>query len=98
MSRKPIQVPEEVKSKIENLKTAMRCKTEYEVIERLISYYEKKDNHLLVDDRVRDQFKGVKQSLFLYEDSQVVDLMLHHYGDSESLSKDSFALYVSMRR
>jgi hypothetical protein len=39
-TRSPIQVPEELKNEVEGLKDELRCKTSYEVIEKLTRHYE----------------------------------------------------------
>lgn len=98
MSRKPIQVPEELKAKVEELKGSFRAKTEYEVIEKLIAYYEKKENHVFLEDSIRDDFKALRNKLMLRDDSQVVELLTHHYEESGALSKETFSLYLSMKR
>lgn len=42
-SRTPIQVPEELKEKVDGLKNIFQSKTHYEVIEKLVTYYEKNE-------------------------------------------------------
>lgn len=97
MSRKPIQVPIETKEKIEQKKEQLRARTEYDAIERLIKYHDQKANHVLLDDEVRDQLLRLQDKLRLYDASDVIKLLLHHYESSNSISKESLDLYLSMR-
>lgn len=96
MSRKPIQVPEELKTKVEELKGQFRARTEYEVIEKLIAYYEKNPFHLLLEESVRNDFKNAKTELRIREDSDFVKLLLHHWKKSENVSKDTLSLLLTM--
>lgn len=99
MSRKPIQVPAEVKERVEGLKNQLRARTEYEVIEKLIGYHDKQRTHLVVEnEEVRDTFRNLKSELQIRNDEDMIKLLLEHYKHSESLSKPVFDLYVKMRR
>lgn len=98
MSRKPIQVPVELKEKIEALKSNFRAKTEYEVIEHLVSYYEKSSNHLYVEkDGVMEFYQSVKSGLKLRSDTDFLRFLLEHYAQSDIVKKELLDLYVQMR-
>lgn len=97
MSRKSIQVPSETKEKIEKKKEQLRARTEYDAIERLIKYHDQEANHVLLDDEVRDRLLNLKDKLRLYNASDVIKLLLHHYESSDAISKESLDLYLSMR-
>lgn len=97
MSRKPIQVPTELKERIERKKERMRIRTEYDVIETLLDYHEQKENHAVLDDEVRDQLDELMNKLHLRERSDLIKLLLHHYQTANGISKESFELYASMR-
>ncbi|MGC5328951.1 hypothetical protein [Brevibacillus sp. SYSU BS000544] len=98
MSRKPIQVPDELKAKVEELKGLMHKKTEYEVIEQLVSYHDRKGTHLVVTGAVREEFKAVKSKLRFRDDEQLVNFLLYHYQNSPTLSKETFDMYINAPR
>jgi hypothetical protein len=52
-TRSPIQVPDELKTKIDSMKERFYAKTHYEVIEKLLSNFEK--NLILNEKRIVDQ-------------------------------------------
>ncbi|USG68552.1 hypothetical protein NDK47_27595 (plasmid) [Brevibacillus ruminantium] len=95
--RKPIQVPEEVKTKVEDLKRQLQARTEYEVIEKLIGYYEKKQCHLHLDEAVKEEFRAAKNQLRIYSDSDFVKFLLHHWSQSKEISKEALNLLLTIR-
>lgn len=97
MARKPIQVPEELKARIEELKEQALVRTEYEVIEKLLAYYDKNSLHLLLEESVKNDFREAKAALRIRNDSDFVKLLLHHWRQSESVSKDTMSLLLNVR-
>ncbi|WP_068612561.1 hypothetical protein [Paenibacillus tuaregi] len=77
--RTPIQVPEELKAKVDDLKEPFRSKTHYEVIEKLIeshnSFVKYKEDQRLKDQREKDRQR--KESVDLGEETKtrLIDFM-----------------------
>ncbi|MEK5061814.1 hypothetical protein BK126_28275 [Paenibacillus sp. FSL H7-0326] len=111
MSRSTIQVPDELKVEIENLKDELKAKTTYGVIESLIQIHKDFLNYkheikmekarleketLEIGQDHKRKFVALKQELNLNENSSALEFLLHHYTTSNRLDKSTFELYRSL--
>lgn len=112
MSRATIQVPDELKVEIENLKDKFNAKTTYGVIESLIQVHKDFQNYkqeikkekvrlekeaLEIGEDHKRKFVALKQELNLNENSSALEFLLHHYTTSNRLDKSTFELYRSLK-
>lgn len=105
MIRSPIQVPEEIKINIEGLKNKFYAKTNYEVIERLIAYYEKNESeklqkkkeeeskHIILDEETKQKYIAFKREMGFVKDRAVFDFLYSHFESSNSIGKETFELF-----
>lgn len=115
MSRKPIQVTEEVKDELDRLQDQFRAKTTYETIEKLVRYYEnnerwkkeertrqeelerkRKATMIYIGEDLKSQYTELANELDLNE-SNALALLLHHYEQSPTLSKETFRFYANLK-
>lgn len=64
--RTPIQVPEELKSNIDDLKGKFHAKTHYEVIEKLVNYYNSNEKQKEADRKQRELDKQKQKQTMVY--------------------------------
>lgn len=65
-ARSPIQVPEELKNRVEELKGKFYAKTNYEVIERLCQYYEQSENQKVIERQKREREEEERRETMVY--------------------------------
>jgi predicted CopG family antitoxin len=94
MSRKPIQVTERVKAEVEFFKDKWNCKSESDVIDTLISYRKKSENHVELSNEVKQQLEVVKREIRASNDEETIKILLHHWANSERIEKSTMRLIL----
>lgn len=93
---KLIKVSEETKEAIEGLKNnKLKASSEGAVVGKLVEYYNK--NHIELTGEVSKQLEDAKSFFKIRNDSDVVKLLLHHFQESNALSKETFKMAANMR-
>lgn len=107
-ARSPIQVPEELKNEIESMKNRMYARTNYEVIDKLIKYYQaneaqkarererQKAEDINLGEDLKKELVQFRDQMRLNSDAAAVTLLLDHFKRSDKLSKETFDLYRSL--
>lgn len=76
-TRTPIQVPEDLKNEVESFKDKLHVKTNYEVIQRLIAYYNRNEQQKVEDRKQREQQEEKRKETMVYLGEEIkADFML----------------------
>lgn len=65
-TRTPIQVPEELKNEVEAFKDKLHVKTNYEVIEKLITYYNRTEQWKAEERKKREEQEQNRKETMVY--------------------------------
>lgn len=90
-SRAMVQIPEELKTKVEELKETFFAKTNYEVIEKLVAYYERGERQKIEDRQKREAEKQYQQEEMIYVGADLKKKYLE-FGQSLSFKSESTPL------
>lgn len=108
-SRTPIQVPTELRDDLTEMQDKLRCKTQYEVIQKLLEYYhrsekEKNDLKAFQEQRMIDlgkskpRFKELQSDLGLRTDAAVFEFLAECYQGSLQMPIGAFELFTQLRK
>lgn len=89
-TRTPIQVPEELKTKVDDLKEKFNAKTHYEVIEKLIQSYHAFNNYK-EDQRLKDEEEKERQRREMVDLGEETKEKFTAFKNENKLLKDSSA-------
>lgn len=97
--RKPIQVDEQVKIEVENLKQKWSCRSESDVIDRLILYQHRSARHIEIEDAsLLEKLKKLQTDLNLSGIAAVIEVLYHHWSESNQISKSTLDLVIENRK
>lgn len=108
-SRTPIQVPTELRDELTEMQDKLHCKTQYEVIQKLLAYYarnEKEKNdlrayqeqHMLdLGKKSKERFKGIQKELGLKSDGGVFEFLADCYEGTLQIPTAAFDTYRKMK-
>lgn len=108
-SRTPIQVPTELRDQLSDMQNNFYCKTQYEVIQRLIKYYNQNEeekakqkayqdkNMIDLGAESKEKFNELKDSLKLRQDSSVFKFLAYHWETSLEMNVGTFDFYRTLQ-
>jgi hypothetical protein len=108
-ARSPIQVPEELKNKIEGMKQKFNAGSIPAVIEKLAEAYERNaiervrekeqqaQRMIDVGAEGKQDFANFRAEMGFKSDARALAFLLEHYNNSDSISKKTLALYRDLQ-